>query len=271
MKKLILLAAFIACISSLSFGQVTLEHTYTSGSGAGPVLFSSNGEKYMVYDTATIYLYNTDHSLWKTIVPGVYPGYTMRSVFATSDNLFNSDNLVEIVVCYVTTDYSVHPYYKTDIINENAVVIQSLDSASYVTIHYNSTTNTYKLFATKGHASPTYDITDVYALPGTIPCNQCSSLGTERTAGSASQGIVISDPVPNPSAGAARIRYQLPNGISQATIFFYNMAGQLMRELPVLPNSSYIDINNSLFKPGTYAYLIRADNLVSETKTMTVQ
>ena len=271
MNKHIVLTAVAACLTLLSFGQITLEHTYNAGGTLWPVLLSSNGEKYMTYDSANIYLYNTDHSLWKTIVPNSYTGYRIQNVNIVSDNLFNSDNLVELVVTYFVTSYTIRPYYKSEVINENSVVIQSLDSSSYNTLHFNSTTNTYKLFAEKSHSGPAYDITDVYALPGTIPCGQCSSLGTERTTGGTGSRISISDPTPNPSSGAARISYQLPVGANPATIVFYNMAGQLVRELPVVPNNIFIDINNSLFRAGNYSYFIRADNMVSDTKTMTVQ
>ena len=270
MKKLILLAVFVTCISSFCFGQITLEHTYISvSSEPQPILFTSNGEKYMVMDSLSIYLYNTDHTLWKTIHPATFAGYKMQSVLAISDNLFNSDNLVELIVLYYSS--TVRPYYKSQVINENASLVFDLDSAYYPQVHYNSTTGTYKLFAAyPNYTAPYYPYTNVYALPGTMPCGQCSSLGTERIGGS-SHGIIISDPVPNPSAGAARISYQLPNGSNQATIYFYNMVGQLILDLPVIPQNNAIDINNSLFKPGNYAYLIRTDNLVSETKTMTVQ
>ena len=272
MKKQILLSAALIYTSFLSFGQITLEHTYSAPSVfAQPVLLSSNGEKYMTYDSAKVYLYNTDNTLWRTIVVSSYTGYKLEYALAVSDNLFNADNLVELVAVYAATSGTAFPQYKSEVINENGVVVQTLDTSYYATVHYNSTTNTYKLFTNFFHYSPVYYVTNVYSLPGTMPCGQCSALGVDKPGGSATQAITVSDPVPNPSSGMARINYDLPDNINQATIVFYNMAGQLVRELTLMPQSRFIDINNSLFKAGLYNYSIRSENIVSDTKTMVVR
>ena len=155
MKKQFLLAMLSVCMSTMSFGQITFEHTYNSSSTYSQlVLFSSNGEKYMAFDSVNVNLYNTDHTLWKTIHASSYAGYKLTYVYAVSDNLFNSDNMVELFAVYNSN--ITFPRYRGEIINENTVVIQSMDSAYSANVHYNATTNTYKLFTNYFHIVGSY-------------------------------------------------------------------------------------------------------------------
>ncbi len=271
MKKAILLSILISFFALLSYGQITLQHTYNATNFAQDVLFTVNGEKIMTYDTADVYLYNMDHTLWKTIHAPVYTGYKLQQVYAVSDNLFNSDNLVELVTVYYSP--TTFPRYKSEVINESASVIQSLDSAYYGNVHYNSVANSYTLYAFLIHSLPlpTYYITNVYSLPGVMPCGKCGTIGTERTTNPGKTNISVSDPVPNPGSGMARINFQVPDDISQAYLSFYNQVGQLVREYFVSSGNTFIDINNTLFTPGYYTYNIRFENRVSETKVMIVK
>src|SRR6202012_2659524 len=80
--------------------QISLDFSYPYKNGFGTViLFSNNGEKIMVNDTGVnqVKLYDANYTLWKTINLSNYPGYKFSTAYAVSDNLFNNDNLVELV------------------------------------------------------------------------------------------------------------------------------------------------------------------------------
>jgi len=268
MQRLLYFTVFLVLLSIHSFSQVSLEHTYYGNATA--VVFSSNGEKIVTSDTAAIQLYNMDHTLWKTITAPAYAGYNISYVYAVSDNLFNSDDLVEAVVVYVS--FKKYPTYKCQLINEAGTVLNDFDSADYVQVHYNETDNSYKLFnLTYVSSSSSHYNTSVYSLPGTMPCGKCSSLGLDRHASSTTPSIVVSEPVPNPSAETARISYRLPDDEHDAVITFYNAAGQRVRELPVSAQDNFININNKLLTPGAYTYDIKSGNVKSDTKVMVVK
>src|SRR5580658_4104940 len=131
MRNLFIAAMLCMLFANRSGAQITLEHTFypANYAGAQVVLFSSNGEKIMINDTGVnqIKLYNTDYSLWKTINLSNYAGYKLEYVSAISDNLFNSDNLVELVAIYENPSAGSYPtYYRAEVINESGTVLQDL-------------------------------------------------------------------------------------------------------------------------------------------------
>ena len=154
MKKLLFVALISALVSN-SYAQMTYEHSFVDNY-VSFVLFSSIGEKIVTNDTTNIYLYNMDYTLWKTITPTHYAGYKLAGISCVSDNLFNSDNLVEAIVSYY--GISMHPYYKSQLINETATVILDLDSSDGGYPHYDQDNNSYKVVNTatgKVHAKRT--------------------------------------------------------------------------------------------------------------------
>ena len=133
MKKYFLgaICLFLA-INDLS-AQITLEHTFLNKELSSVILFSANGTKIMVNDTgvAQVKLYNTDYSLWKTINLPAYSGYKFNAVSYVSDNLFNSDALVELLAQYYSAT-SV-PHNKWQVINELGTLVADLDTSNYYT------------------------------------------------------------------------------------------------------------------------------------------
>ena len=267
MKKLFLITCLFLS-ANYCFGQMTLDHTFAAS--ASIVLFSSNGEKIATNDTVSLYLYNMDYTLWKTITPPGIPGYKVSAFSVISDNLFNSDGLVEAIVSYIPNEgnYSIHPYYRSSLINETGAVLFSLDSCYGGFPFYDQDNSTYKLFVYNYLTAPVgYR---VYSVSGTLPCGQCSELGTQRLA-SSNNNITVSDPMPNPSAGVVRINYTIPPGNLNGTITFISSAGQTVKQMPVNVQSDFIDINNSILPAGVYRYNIVSGGLTSETRAMVIK
>ena len=126
--------------ASFCKAQVTLEHSYPLFTSL--VTLSTSGDKYSYNDTTSLYLYNFDHSPWKTITPVLPAGYRLQYAWCISDNLFNSDNNIEfLAVGYSNTLF---PHYKAYIASETGTMTY-LDSSYSGTIHYNQSPNSYKL------------------------------------------------------------------------------------------------------------------------------
>ncbi len=253
-NTILIIAALFICPGAKA--QLTLEHTFSPVSiyASGQViLFSSNGEKILMCDTGTnqVKLYNTDYSLWKTINLSHYAGYRFDNVSAISDNLFNSDNLVELVAVYYNPSAGSYPtYFKSEVINENSVVVQDLGNAISAQVHVIN--GNYKLFTETYYAQASAGKYDIYTLPGSLPCGQCGSLGTQRSGEENREAL--SPPAPNPNSGGAVINYQLPVGVEQGTITIYNANGQSVKTYQVGNNFQSIDVSSANLPSGVYYY-----------------
>jgi hypothetical protein len=146
------------------------------------------------------------------------------------------------------------------VINENGVIINSFQNNFYI---YNAGNNVFKAMVHKGYSN--YDF-DVYSLPGTIPCDPCSNGLGFKEAGN--PGQIISEPIPNPSAGNTTIHYQLPSGAREGEISLYNASGQEIKRLRVGAEFKYITLENGDIPSGIYYYLIRSNGVASESKKM---
>ena len=99
-KKLLYL--FIA-ISSISFSQ-TLEKNYTSnGSNNYPKSFAfltSSGLNYYTINSTDneISIYDSNHTLYKTVSISLTNSIEIGAVFLASDKLFNSNNKIEFII-----------------------------------------------------------------------------------------------------------------------------------------------------------------------------
>jgi Secretion system C-terminal sorting domain len=257
MKKTIsTIALFFICFCAKS--QITLDYTYSyvSTTSGQVILFSSNGEKIMMNDTGVsqVSLYNTDYSLWKTINLPTYTGFKFSGAYAVSDNLFNSDDLVELIAIYYST--SVSSTYKAQVINESGTVLQDLGNAYSVEVHIIN--GNYKLFAYQLNiaAGSAESFTfNIYSLPGTQPCGQCGSLGLARVQDIVDNGSSnLSAPIPNPNAGQSKINYTLPEGINQGVITIFNSTGQSVKTYNVGSNFQFITLDNSNLPSGVYYY-----------------
>lgn len=217
----------------------------------------------MMTDTGSnqVKLYNTDHTLWKSIPVSIYPGYKLQNVFAVSDNLFNSDNLIELGVSY----YNATTYvYRGEIINESGAVIKDLANAYVGNVR--KVGEEFKLVVFTVGTGYTYD---VYSLPGTIPCNSCATLGLGRGMSNSGSGM-LSSPIPNPNSGEVTIQFTLPEGVSMGTITIVNANGQQMRSITVQANQHSIYINTEKFPSGIYQYFLTGEGIEPSSNKMVI-
>jgi hypothetical protein len=263
MRKLLIVALSVLS-PLLSQGQATLEQSYLSAPYAGLTLVSDNTYKYYTYDANDMYvvtLRNLDHSVWKTITLPSYTGVYAVEVKSVTEKLFNTDSQVELLVHYWYGNGG-HPL---QLISESGTVLQN-----FGTVNSHVLTNTDagpRLLTYRPVIGQSMHYTDIYALPGTMPCGECGNgLGVAKVA--AAEQIDLSDPVPNPANNEVLISYQLKTAKS-GEIMFYNASGQLIRTQSV-DQSGNCRVSTKDMPAGTYWYYITTGDGRSSGRKMVV-
>jgi len=266
MRKLILLLAVTFGINLTA--QITLEKTYHfngSASGLKLVNLTLSGYKYYLLDTTShqIKTYNTNHSLYRSFVaPPTPSGFYLETIEHLTDNLFNTDTLIEACYAYMSYMSSIKPLYK--IYNENNVLLLNIPNGYFGSVLYNISGN-YKLKV----AYSSGDSATIYSLPGSEPCVPCSG----------AVGIAINDspdshrmgnPYPNPTNGQATIPYTLPQGTRKGKISFFDLNGKIIKEYTVDDTFSDLIIQNNELNAGSYFYQLTTDNGIIGSKKLIV-
>lgn len=245
MKKTLLSVAIIA--ANLTFGQITLEKTYPSENlqvytNATETYYYSVGQ-----GLTTIKIYNADHTLKKEFSPTIPTDYEVivsnYDNFILSKNIFNSDNLLEIVVILRNFNTGTSSY--SDIVriyNEDGDIVKDFGDGYFIEDIYNfhvfhdNTTGTNKLRLSKG----TYvnQSTEIYNLNTT-------SLATKEIQ---SKGKLSAFPVPtskilniiNPQNGTNKVEVYDTSGKLILNKMFNSYDNKISVDVENLPKGNYI-------------------------------
>jgi hypothetical protein len=252
MKKIIFGLIVTIAISSFSYGQAIFEHSYSSDTVNPNRINSFNTESGINYYTInktlnTISIYNSSHALTKTVNITVPANSNILNIYAITDKLFNSDNLIEFIVSiYSNTDY----HYSTTLYNENGVIIQQFGANSEDAHIVKDTNNNYKLITRGGVINPSTSVTsyvfDVYSLPGTLSVNQQSLL---------SKHIVG---YPNPTENDITITNNLENG-ENAKLEVFDTNGKKVLEKNVVGEDGELNLDVSNLSSGVYIYKLKGE------------
>src|SRR4051812_12312596 len=104
MKKAIIIVCAILLNINYSFGQLNLSYVYSTDGPGGFWKVGPSGVKYLAQHLNTagymtyFKLYNPDHSLFKSITPPAFPGKEIAGLNYVTENLFNTDTLIEYLV-----------------------------------------------------------------------------------------------------------------------------------------------------------------------------
>lgn len=259
MKKLLFVAAAMTA-SFIGRAQITLEHTFTPIASVSPVLFTSNGTKYVVKDTGVnaIKLYNTDYTLWKTIPLSIPSGYKYFSVSSVSDKLFNDDNSVELVLIYYNTTATSE--FQARVINETGSVIYDLGNGYYSSVIYID--GVHKLLVNDIYANKV----NILRLPGSLPCGHCGAGGVGvPKVGNTGGGSVAAASVPNPGSDEVSISYSLPLGVNSGVLVLSGVDGKVIYSYPVSNRDSELKVNISTLPSGMYLYTLHAEGMMPAT------
>ncbi len=156
----------------LALTQITIEHSYPYSAGVSEV----GNEEYMYFlmdvPQKQCRIYNTYHVLQKTINLTVPEGYYLSDIKFVSKNIFNTDDLIELLYIYekyVSTETWYYYQYGMGVVNENGTQLLSLPGGAFAEVKHVGNEN--KLLAytyTYNLLGLYYDVvTNVYSLGGT--------------------------------------------------------------------------------------------------------
>jgi len=263
MKKITIISAILLLFFS-SKAQVTLDYSY-SGNEYNSYNFrvmnlGDNGLKYVGYVDSifTVNIYNLDYTLFKSISIDTSQFYHKALINGrishVTDHLFDSDNEVEFIYEYYTKDTSGFLWSNGNlvIINEDGLplfITSGIGNNDYHPFIYNTPVGTKMLIYTENSS----DSVKIYSLPGSLPCDSCSGIGTgKKELKMASIGSINS--YPNPTNGLINVEYSLPPNVNQGEIVLYNTNGILINKYSVNNSSNILQLDLSTMSSGIYYY-----------------
>jgi hypothetical protein len=280
MRKTILF--LLLCVSLISCAQITAVHTISGPVTSNPIVIhlTHYGDKYVevrgsyIYGAGaglhhaapdTILILNTDFSLFKRIIlpdtscsyvglnssyyaeafgPGAF-GYG-GGIPSISDNLFNTDSLIEYVVKY-RTNYSTSVFSETGTLIFSSPLPTSGSGSIPGLIKMN---NTYYFYA---------DST-IYSLPGSLPCSQCNSFPAGIIEPGAGTDGVNFNAYPNPFNNSLTVQYGFTTMPQNARLVISDILGREMQTLVLTKKVDSINLATSGFSNGTYVVSLYGDS-----------
>ena len=267
---------FAALNFSFSFGQINYEATYT----LSPVIkyFNHTSPKWMTRspNSDTIVLYNLNHSFFRQILVAPQPpGY---NIYFLSDDLFDTDSTnFEYLIAKNNP-----PNQFVKIYREDGTLLFSRDSAWIVNTALMTNSEYYSIAQPTDSGTklmlliynPHFSRTEIYSLPGTIPCSMiCNGVpwfvnGVEPPGNSSDNNLRL--PFPNPTQGQTHIPYTLPDGEASGEIIFYDMAGAEVKRYKVDKTFSDLILSTADLSTGSYYYQLVTQHSKSEGKKLIV-
>jgi hypothetical protein len=177
-----------------------------------------------------------------------------------SEKLFNTDSSdIEYLIQGLSPNHYVKIYDETGL---NIITIENANLGGYNFFGYNPIIDTDS--GTKMILNSNLNgWSRVYSLPGKLHQDYTSIVNEIRN-----DGLVLSNPYPNPSLEFTRIDYKLPIGINQAEIVFFNIHGQEIKRFIVERNFDFIEISTTDLPSGTYYFCLNTSQGISESKKM---
>ena len=161
MKKNLFSLLLSTIITSYAFGQITLEKTYSSEN----LQVYTNSTETFYYSVgqnlSTIKIYNADYTLKKQFTLASPVNISSYDNFILSKNIFNTDNLLEIV-----TTSGNYPNYSIKIYNEDGVLVKDFGTGYqfedefdfHVYYDTNSNKNKLRLFKSSSNSTEIYNL-----------------------------------------------------------------------------------------------------------------
>lgn len=166
MKKFLFSTAILA--ANCVFGQMNLEHTYTSDGSHWDVYSDNSTSHYLIgRGNNTFDIYTASHTLYKTLTPNIPNTYMyipelLKDNYSISKHIFNTDNKLEFILTFLNNQGGQRLML---IINEDGDIIKQFgnDYHSVYQVFHDAVSNQNKFVISKSSGANT--ITEVYALP----------------------------------------------------------------------------------------------------------
>jgi len=234
-KNLFSLATFF--VTNLVISQITLDHSFSS---ENLQVYTNETETFYYtvgQSIGTIKIYSADYKLYKQFIPTSSVNISSYDNFILSKNIFDTDNLLEIV-----TYSGSYPNYSIVIYNENGAIVKDFGSGYKFEdefdfhVYHDNTTNTNKL-----RLKTSTNVTEIYNLPS-------NSLATKEIQ---TKNKLSAFPIPtnrilnitNPENGYNKIE-------------IYDTIGKLVMVKNFNNSDNQISINVEILSKGVYNYKI---------------
>ncbi len=263
--KRTLLFLLINMLTIGAFAQITQDASYTY-SGTFTRL-SVSGDKFFVMDVlnSQCRIYNTNHTLWKTINLSVPANNYLYDIQYISENLFTTDNSLCLVYTYYVYDETNQYYtYTTKVVKENGTVLLSLPGCQYyyATTLQNGSTK-FVTYSYEYSVWPYTVLTGVYSLPGSLITS-----ASQIPANQFNQQLYAH---PNPASIQLVVGFDVPENVSNASFELRNANGQLMLQQPLFPGQKQLPLNVDQFPAGMYVYSILMQGKATASQKLVIQ
>lgn len=207
-------------------------------------------------------IYNTDHSLWKTINLLVPANNYLYDIKYVSEGLFTTDN--GLCLAYIYYNYNETGQYYTftaHVVRENGTLLLSIPGCQYLvvqTLHNGAT----KLNAYIYDYSvwPNTVQTKVYSLPGSLVTNQSN----------VRDGGPIQQAFPNPTSLSLTLPWVLPQQLNHANLHILDALGRRLRTIALKGSSGQLQLDVSGWPGGEYVYYIENSDYRTATGKFTL-
>jgi hypothetical protein len=292
MKKLFTLVLLFCSLQS--FSQLTLVrktelNLWPIQLSSGKWIFQENTKKNGKLQS--IKVYNDDYTTYKVVnINQTFPydttGFLENSInlndltrvdgndnnYDLTDNFFNTDNKIELIISYQSSNNLTGKKKCTTIIidedgNEIFRIIN--EQGNWISFYYWK----YLSIVIGNEETNSTIQTHIYSVPGNLPCPfTCSQ--------KAASIAPISQPnefkeiqvtgFPNPSSEKVTLAYSLPEGTQFGTLRLYTQTGELVKEFKVSNQVDHLELPVSEYNAGTYFYELQAGGSSSGGKKMVV-
>jgi len=259
-----LLTTILLLVAFLLNAQVTLDKKYDYSTSV--VKLETLGYKYYLMDVplGQCRIYNTDHSLFKTINCNVPSGFYLSDIKYLSESIFDTDAGIELLCTYFKY-YSSQAYYEYDskIINDDGSQITFIDGSLYNYVNQTGE-NTFKLFSYCYDFSvfPEKVWTNIYSLPGSPTVNAIINAGKPD---------FLLNAFPNPATNSLKVAYSLPENVTQATLYLIDNSGKQIEMFIVDNHTDHLMLDVSRFQSGVYHYFIEYGNTKTPAKKLMIR
>lgn len=262
MKQLLIVLALMLSFS-MTYGQITLEQTYDH-SGTFTSLAMS-GDKFYVMDVGASQcrIYNSDHTLWKSISLNIPADHFLYDIRYVTENLFTDDNTLCLAFIYYSYDATGQYYsYFAKVIQENGPELLYIPGCQFLYVHTLFDGDAKMTAYSYDYSVFPYTIqTLVYDLPG-----QLISYSTEEFAPKPD----VRNAFPNPSHHFVTIPFDMPASEINGEIHISDATGKVIRVVPVTNDTTEITIETTQFPRGTYLYYLQTRNHRSQARKLII-
>lgn len=259
MKKRLLILGVLFIVSIVTYGQISLEHTFNTSVSYGNELINMGNTDYYIStnpSTNQIIFYNTDYSLYKTVNVTPPSGYAMSAAvnYAYKD-VFTTDGKIVFILTFINPNAMFDLGYSyTQLINEDGVIIKELGYSYIVNTGIIKLPNDdIKLSVLKwiyNEVTPSVysHSTEIYSLPGAVSSDILENKSKNKMLA-----------YPNPTNFMVTLSYNLDAGES-STIEIFDINGHLIESKQIGSDFNKIQLNVSRYPKGTYVYKVK-DNV----------